>query len=90
LITVNAAAQLLGLHITTVYTWIKLGKLRAWRRARVRLFVSRAELGDLYEPVEVPRHPETPTERRLREQQTAQTLAEFGMTTGRNGQPPGP
>ena len=55
LISLRAAADLLGCHLATIYRWIlpRAGqppRLRHWRRAGTRKFVSRAELLALFQP----------------------------------------
>jgi hypothetical protein len=40
-------------HLSTIYSWIRKGKLRCWKRDRYRL-VSRAELLALLEPQPLP------------------------------------
>lgn len=57
------AAQLLHVHICSLYRWIAAGKLRAWRRAGRRYVVSEADVKALLEPV-VPREPAAGVETR--------------------------
>src|SRR5262249_32368420 len=78
LIPVTLAAQQLCIHISTLYRWIETGPIPAWKRVG-QLFVSQAELNDLFKPVAVAPHPETWTERRKRERATEGTLARFKM-----------
>lgn len=78
LIPVAQAARHAQVTIDTVYNWIRKGQLAAWKRVG-RLYVSRADLGALFVPVEAAAHPETFAEQRSRRQHTRQTLERFGL-----------
>lgn len=53
LITAAKAAEVLAVHVATVYRLVRSGKLRAWKRVGGRVRVSRAEVQALLVPVEV-------------------------------------
>jgi excisionase family DNA binding protein len=63
----KATAKLLQVHTTTIYSWVKSGKLRAFRRAGTRLRIARADVESLLVPV-VPAVP-VPTSRELEQRQ---------------------
>jgi hypothetical protein len=84
LIPAGAAAQQLGIKLPTLNGWIKRGLVRAWKRVG-RLYVSAAEVQELYRPVLVTPHMETRMEQRRREKQTEETLARFGLSLNGRG-----
>lgn len=51
LISPDAAAQLLGLGVATVYRWLNRGKLAGWRVGYRKLRVSRADVLGMVKPV---------------------------------------
>ena len=77
------ACEQFELKLPTLYCWIHRGALRAWKRVG-RLYVSRAELEDLYQPVQVAPHPETAGERRARQKRTQEILSRHGMRLNLN------
>jgi excisionase family DNA binding protein len=54
LISPTKAAQILKVHVASVYRWILAGRLRAWTRASTRHLVSEADVRALLQPA-VPR-----------------------------------
>lgn len=52
LITPKAAARLLKVHVSSVYRWILAGKVRAFRRAGARYWISEAEVRAAWAEVE--------------------------------------
>jgi excisionase family DNA binding protein len=76
-ITRNQAAKLAGgCHPSTVYRWVRAGRLRGWR-VEGKLFVSRAEVLAIIRPVNVPLTPEA--QARLRSIETERILREKGV-----------
>ncbi|MFO0865008.1 MAG: helix-turn-helix domain-containing protein [Gemmataceae bacterium] len=65
LLGLREAAELARCNTQAIFRWIKKGKLRGWRRVG-RMFVSKAEVLGLFEPMEGPR------ERTRRRPSTAQ------------------
>jgi len=71
LVDVNRAAKILRVHWTTVFRWIRGGKLRGWSRLppgakRPRYFVSRADLRAIWSPTIAPDEVETTAEENAR------------------------
>lgn len=62
LVSPKAAASLLAVSVSSIYRWVDLGKLRAYRVAGVRYRVSRADVLGLVEEVEVSEAVTTPAE----------------------------
>ena len=83
LIDTKAAAQLAGgCHLTAVHRWIKAGKVRGWDRLG-RLFVSRAEIVALFQPVQTASQrratlPPTRRERTARQRRVEAAMREIG------------
>ena len=71
LITAQKAAEILAVHVATVYRLIRSGRLRAWKRIGGRLRVSRADAQSLLLPVEVGGANETPRGRTHEEEAAA-------------------
>ena len=54
LITPKQAAKILQCHPVTVYRYIHLGMLPAYRRGRMRFFVSQADIAAFVHRIEIP------------------------------------
>lgn len=78
------AAQLLGVHISAVYRWMKKGRLSWWRLPSGHKRVSQAEVLALPKPGRIVPVQQSFARIAVLNREAAETLRKYGLLAGRN------